>query len=168
MTGTPAAPRQRAFVGLGANIGDAQATLAQALRELAGLPGTRLLAASALYRSAPVDAPGPEFLNQVAELETALAPQALLEQLQLIEQRHGRLRPFHHAPRTLDLDLLMQGETELETPTLTLPHPRMHLRAFVLRPLAEIAPELVIPGRGALSGLLPALVAQPIERMPPP
>ncbi|HEY6133204.1 MAG TPA: 2-amino-4-hydroxy-6-hydroxymethyldihydropteridine diphosphokinase [Rubrivivax sp.] len=168
MSSPPAAPRHRAFVGLGANVGDAPATLAQALRDLATLPGTRLVTASALYRSAPVDAPGPDFFNLVAELETADSPQALLAQLQRIEQRHGRLRPFHHAPRTLDLDLLMHGDTELETPVLTLPHPRMHVRAFVLRPLAEIAPDLVIPGRGALSGLLPALVDQPIERIPLP
>jgi 2-amino-4-hydroxy-6-hydroxymethyldihydropteridine diphosphokinase len=162
--GRQASP-QRAFIGLGANLGDARATLAQAEREIAGLPHTRLRAVSSVYRSAPVDAQGPDFLNAVVEVSTSLAPHELLAQLQAIERRHGRQRPFRHAPRTLDLDLLMQADLLIESPVLTLPHPRMHLRAFVLLPLAELAPNLVIPGVGAVSGLLFAVADQTVERI---
>lgn len=167
MTDVAGLPLRRAFIGLGANLGDGRATLAQAGREIAGLPHTRLRAVSSLYRSAPVDAQGPDFFNAVVEVQTALSPHELLAQLQRIEQRHGRRRPYPNAPRTLDLDLLLHADTELDLPELTLPHPRMHTRAFVLRPLAELAPDLVIPRRGALSALLPAVANQTIERMPP-
>lgn len=159
------APPQRAFIGLGANLGDARATLAQAEREIAGLPHTRLQAVSSIYRSAPVDAQGPDFFNAVVEVATTLSPHELLAQLQAIERRHGRQRPFRHAPRTLDLDLLMQADQGIASTALTLPHPRMHLRAFVLLPLAELAPDLVIPGVGAVAGLLPAVAHQTIERV---
>jgi 2-amino-4-hydroxy-6-hydroxymethyldihydropteridine diphosphokinase len=142
---------ERVFVGLGANLGDAQAALAQALRELAALPGTQLVATSSVYRSAPVQAQGPDFYNAVAELRTTLAPLPLLRALQGLEQAHGRLRPYHHAPRTLDLDLLFYGDRVLNTPMLTLPHPRLHERAFVLVPLAELAPVLRHPLRGDLA-----------------
>lgn len=165
MTDGRQASPQRAFIGLGANLGDARATLAQAEREIAGLPHTRLRAVSSVYRSAPVDAQGPDFLNAVVEVSTSLAPHELLAQLQAIERRHGRQRPFRHAPRTLDLDLLMQADLLIESPVLTLPHPRMHLRAFVLLPLAELAPNLVIPGVGAVSGLLFAVADQTVERI---
>lgn len=133
----------RACVGLGANLGtDLLGTLTDALRKLAALPATRLVAVSSAWRSAPVDAGGPDFLNAVAVLETELAPLALLDVLQAIEQAHGRERPYRHAPRTLDLDLLLHGDCVLDTPRLTLPHPRLGERAFVLRPLLEVAPEL--------------------------
>lgn len=133
----------RAYVGLGANLGaDLLATLAAAADGLAGLPQTRLVALSSAWRSAPVEADGPEFLNAVAGLDTALAPLALLEQLQALEIAHGRERPYRHAPRTLDLDLLLVDEIEMSTPRLTLPHPRLHQRAFVVLPLLEIAPAL--------------------------
>ena len=167
MTDVAGPSLRRAFIGLGANLGDAQATLAQAEREIAGLPHTRLRAVSSLYRSAPVDAQGPDFFNAVVEVQTALSPHELLAQLQHIEQRHGRMRPYRNAPRTLDLDLLLHADAVLDSPELTLPHPRMRTRAFVLRPLAELAPDLVIPGQGALSALLPAVARQTIERMPP-
>ena len=154
-----------AYVGLGANLGDPRAALDAALASLAALPGTRLTATSSIYRSAPVDADGPDFLNAVARLETALAPQALLEALLAIERTYGRERPYRNAPRTLDLDLLLHGEQRLATAALTLPHPRLHERAFVLRPLAELAPGLQVPGRGFVGALLEAVGGQSIDRL---
>jgi 2-amino-4-hydroxy-6-hydroxymethyldihydropteridine diphosphokinase len=130
-------------VGLGANLGaDIGATLTQAALSLAALPGTRIAALSSVWRSEPVDAAGPDFLNAVVALDTSLEPLALLDALQAIEQAHGRERPYRNAPRTLDLDLLLYGGVTLDTPRLTVPHPRLGERAFVLRPLLEIAPEL--------------------------
>lgn len=160
-------PSVRAHVGLGANLGDARATLTQALAALAVLPDSRLACASSLYRSAPVDAEGPDFINAVAAIDTTLGPLALLQALQRIEADHGRLRPYRHAPRTLDLDLLLHGATQMTGPELTLPHPRGHLRAFVLHPLAEIAPDLVWPGHGRVAALAAALQGQAIERIAP-
>lgn len=133
---------ERVFVGLGANLGDAAATLRAAFEALDALPGTRCIARSGLYRSAPVDAGGPDYVNAVAELRTKMQPEVLLQALQSIEARFGRERPYHHAPRTLDLDLLLYGDRCIKTPELTVPHPRMHARAFVLVPLAELAPQL--------------------------
>jgi 2-amino-4-hydroxy-6-hydroxymethyldihydropteridine diphosphokinase len=126
-------PTEVACIGLGANLGDARATLDAAQHALARLPQTRLVAASPLYRSAPIDATGPDYLNAVVVLETALAPHALLSELQRIEDRHGRERPHRNAPRTLDLDLLLYGDRRIATAALTVPHPRLHERAFVLR-----------------------------------
>jgi 2-amino-4-hydroxy-6-hydroxymethyldihydropteridine diphosphokinase len=134
-----------AFIGLGGNLGEAHATVLWTLRELELLPDTRLVRASSLYRSAPVDAGGPDYINAVAQLETGLAPLALLDFLQSIEDRQGRERPYVNAPRTLDLDVLLYGNRALDVPRLKLPHPRMWQRAFVLVPLAEIAPQLVPP-----------------------
>ena len=136
---------ERVFVGLGANLGDAPATVQAALEALCRLPGTRCLARSSLYRSAPVDAQGEDYINAVAQLQTKMLPAALLKALQAIEARFGRERPYRNAPRTLDLDLLLYGDRRIATPLLTLPHPRMHERAFVLVPLAEIAPDLAQP-----------------------
>lgn len=133
----------QAFVGLGANLGDRGQALAQAVQALARLPGTTLLHVSSLYSSAPVDAGGPDYLNAVAQLQTTLAPLDLLHALQAIELAAGRERPYRNAPRTLDLDVLLYGDLALDTPELTVPHPRMWERAFVLRPLAELAPECV-------------------------
>jgi 2-amino-4-hydroxy-6-hydroxymethyldihydropteridine diphosphokinase len=132
-----------AWIGLGANLGDARATLRSAVQAMAALPGTRVLRASSLYRSAPVDANGPDYLNAVVELDTTLAPLDLLHALQAIEQGAGRERPYRNAPRTLDLDLLLYHEQRLNGAELTVPHPRMYERAFVLLPLAELAPALV-------------------------
>jgi 2-amino-4-hydroxy-6-hydroxymethyldihydropteridine diphosphokinase len=154
------------FVGLGANLGDAVGTLRQALQALRALPGVELVAVSSLYRSAPIDAQGPDFFNAVARLRTSLTPEDLLRALQTIEQQHGRQRPYRNAPRTLDLDLLLYGPLQLDTPTLTLPHPRMHLRAFVLRPLGEIAPSVEIPGLGPIAEWLDRCSGQAIERLP--
>lgn len=156
-----------ALVGLGANLGDARATLQAARHALAALPGCRLLACSALYRSAPVEAGGPDFLNAVALLRCTLAPAALLAALHAIEQAHGRERPYLNAPRTLDLDLLLHGQQQCAEAALRLPHPRLHLRAFVLLPLLELRPALQVPGLGALAAQLPAVAGQRIERLPP-
>ncbi len=155
-----------AAIGLGANLGELETTLREALVEIARLPRTRLVAASSLYRSAPVDAPGPDYLNAAVLIETALDPAALLVELQRIERHHGRERPHRNAPRTLDLDLLFFGDERLATATLTVPHPRLQERAFVLLPLAEIAPQQVLPRLGRVVDLLPAVAAQRITRLP--
>lgn len=159
------APRCRAYVGVGANLGDAAGTVRAALDALAHLPRTALTRASSLYRSAPIDAGGPDFINAVAALDTALEPTALLAALQAIETGFGRQRPYRHAPRTLDLDLLLHGDVVVASARLTLPHPRLHERAFVLRPLLELAPDLHLAGLGALSGYLAATGDQRIERL---
>ncbi|MFC7459994.1 2-amino-4-hydroxy-6-hydroxymethyldihydropteridine diphosphokinase [Hydrogenophaga defluvii] len=132
-----------AFVALGANLGDAAATVRQAITDLGTLPQTRLVRASRLYRSAPWEASGPDFFNAVTEVATLLDAHALLAALHGLEQAAGRERPYLNAPRTLDLDLLLYGDDHIATPSLTVPHPRMDQRAFVLRPLAEIAPDKV-------------------------
>ena len=155
-----------AYVGLGANIGDPGQQIKTAIEELKKLPDTRVIAVSSVYRSAPMGyLHQPDFMNAVAELDTELPPGRLLGMLRQLEARHGRERPFANAPRTLDLDLLLYGDRTLDTPQLTLPHPRMHERAFVLAPLAEIAPEAAVPGRGKVRDLLMACTNQKIERM---
>lgn len=136
---------ERVFVGLGANLGDAQATLRAAFDALGRLPGTVCVARSSLYRSAPVDATGPDYVNAVAELRTRMQPEVLLDALLALETSFGRERPYHHAPRTLDLDLLLYGDRRMSSPRLVLPHPRLHERAFVLVPLNEIAPGIAPP-----------------------
>jgi len=154
-----------AYVGLGSNLEEPRAQLTRAFEELASLPETQVLARSPLYRSAPLDAPDqPDFLNAVAALETRLPPSRLLAELQAIEGRHGRRRPYHHAPRTLDLDLLLYGSQTVDAPGLTIPHPRMHQRAFVLQPLLDLDPQASVPGLGSVRDLLQACPAQAIER----
>jgi 2-amino-4-hydroxy-6-hydroxymethyldihydropteridine diphosphokinase len=154
------------FVGLGANLGDPREALESALQELDRLPHTRLVRRSSFYRSAPLGyAEQPDFLNAVAQLETALPAERLLGELQAIEARHGRSRSFANAPRALDLDLLLFGKVVLETPALTLPHPRMHERAFVLQPLVEIAPDTVIPSHGPAARLLEGCKNQSVEKL---
>lgn len=134
-----------AFVALGANLGDAQATVLRALDDLAVLPETRLLARSRLYRTAPHEASGPDFINAVVRIDTGLSAPDLLLGLQALEQAAGRERPYPNAPRTLDLDLLLYGDARIDSPHLTVPHPRIQDRAFVLFPLADVAPERVSP-----------------------
>jgi 2-amino-4-hydroxy-6-hydroxymethyldihydropteridine diphosphokinase len=156
----------RAFIALGANLGDPEAQVRLAMSQLGELPRTRLLAASSLYRSAPVGVgEQPDFANAVAEIETALGARALLEALLALEARFGRERPSPGAARTLDLDLLLYGERVIAEPGLVVPHPRMHERAFVLVPLAEIAPDIVIPGRGAARALLARVQDQTILKI---
>lgn len=157
----------QACVGLGANLGDAHATLHAALDALRALPHSELGAVSSIWRTAPIDSSGPDYLNAVALLQTQLAPQALLAELQRIERAHGRERPYRNAPRTLDLDLLLYGDETIATATLQVPHPRLHERAFVLRPLAEVAPALVVPGRGRVAELIAAVADQRVDRLPP-
>lgn len=149
-----------AYIGLGANLGDARASVLSAMDAIAALPRTTLRRRSALYRSAPVDATGPDFVNAVVEVRTWLSAPDLLKELQALEHAAGRLRPFHHAPRTLDLDLLLYGDASISSATLVIPHPRLAERAFVLQPLAEIAPRRVDPAH------LRATANQPIERLP--
>jgi 2-amino-4-hydroxy-6-hydroxymethyldihydropteridine diphosphokinase len=173
------------FVGIGGNLGDSAATVHLAMTQLAALPVSHLLQSSSLYRSAPITgaleraagappeatgtalpfagAPQPDYVNAVAKLETDLAPADLLASLLAIEARHGRQRSVADAPRTLDLDVLLYGDLVIAQPGLSVPHPRMHLRAFVLIPLIEIAPDCVIPGHGLARECLSRLPGQRVE-----
>lgn len=150
-----------ADVALGANLGDALQMVRQTLEALSSLPGSRLIAHSRLYRTAPHQAQGPDFINAVARLETRLTAPDLLDALQALEHQAGRLRPYMHAPRTLDLDLLFYGDAQMHSPRLMLPHPRWRDRAFVLYPLADVAPERVSDED------LTRVAGQAIERLPP-
>ncbi len=155
-----------AYIGLGSNQDGPRAQLSRALEEISAIPDTSLTGCSPLYRSAPVDAPAQsDFLNAVAAVETQLSPPRLLAELQAIEDRHGRQRPYPNAPRTLDLDLLLYGQASIASPALTVPHPRMHRRAFVLRPLLDLDPDARVPGHGTARELLRACGAQAIERL---
>ena len=149
----------KAFVALGANLGDPAASVTRAIVEIAALEGVSLLRRSSLYRSAPVDSSGPDYINAVVEIETLLSAPDLLAALQRIEQLAGRERPGRNAPRTLDLDLLIYGEAHIESAALVVPHPRLAERAFVILPLAEIAPPRVTAAQ------LQAVQGQAIERL---
>lgn len=154
-----------AYIGLGANLGDAGQAVQQAAIQLARSDGIHDLRLSPLYSSAPIDSSGPDYINAVASLQTPLAPEALLDILQHIEQLHGRERPYRNAPRTLDLDLLLYGEQHINSPRLEVPHPRMHLRAFVLRPLLDLVPDIRVYGNPCHDWL--ALCAdQVLHRLP--
>jgi 2-amino-4-hydroxy-6-hydroxymethyldihydropteridine diphosphokinase len=154
-------PRARvtAYIGLGANLGDPLVAVVQALAALAAVPELELTAQSSLYRTAPVDSSGPHYVNAVAQISTSLTAPDLLSVLQSLEHLAGRERPYLNAPRTLDLDLLLYGDAHVHSARLTLPHPRMGQRAFVLLPLAQIAPELVSPSQ------LQSVAGQEIERL---
>ena len=151
-----------AYIGLGANLGDPQATLQQAADLLAATPGISGLELSRFYRSAPIESSGPDYINAVARIRTNLDAHALLDALQNTENQWGRTRPYRNAPRTLDLDLLLYGNEVIATARLTVPHPRMHERAFVLKPLAELAPGLNL-SQGGIQALLSACADQDIE-----
>lgn len=156
----------RAYIGLGSNIGDAAARLSAALADLSRIPDTLLGARSSFYRSAPVDCPAqPDFVNAVARIETSLAPADLLDALLSLELAHGRTRSFRGAPRTIDLDLLLYDSLRIATERLTVPHPRMHQRAFVLQPLLEIDPAALIPGLGPAREWWFGVSGQRVERM---
>lgn len=148
-----------AYLGLGANLGDAAGTLRAAIAHIARLPGTSVTRQSSFYRTAPLDAGGPDYVNAVAEISTRLTAPELLEHLQRLEDAAGRERPYPNAPRTLDLDLLLYGRARIDSPRLQVPHPRMSGRAFVLVPLAEIAPDLVSPAQ------LAAVAGQRLTRL---
>ena len=155
-----------AFIALGANLDDPVGQLRAALDSLAALPDSRLVCSSSFYRTAPIGAPGqPDYINAVAALQTTLAPATLLAELLDIEQHFGRQREFPNAPRTLDLDLLLYDQLSIDQPGLQVPHPRLHLRAFVVVPLAEIAPDITLPGRGTLAAWLPATAMQRISKL---
>lgn len=148
-----------AYIGLGANLGDAASAVQSGIEALGQLPMSSLQRRSSLYRSTPVDAAGPDYVNAVAEISTRLGACELLAHLQAIESAAGRERPYRNAPRTLDLDLLLYGDERIDCDTLQVPHPRMNTRAFVLVPLAEIAPQRVD------AQALAALVDQRVSRM---
>ncbi|MEY8876949.1 MAG: 2-amino-4-hydroxy-6-hydroxymethyldihydropteridine diphosphokinase [Leptothrix sp. (in: b-proteobacteria)] len=164
----PADRPVRAYIGLGANLGDARATLQAAGEALRHLARCDWVAQSALYRTAPIDSSGPDYLNAVVALDCRLGADGaltLLRALQAIETEHGRLRPYRNAPRTLDLDLLLYADQVIDLPDLVVPHPRLHLRAFVLHPLLELDPALRLPGLGAASAHLAAVADQAIQRL---
>ncbi len=165
MSAAPRAP-VRVFVGLGANLDDPIAQVKTALAELARLPQTRLLAASPLYRTPPMGPPGQaDYVNAVAELSTSLAPHALLDELQRLERAHRRVRAERWGPRTLDLDLLLYGDATLADERLSVPHPGLATRAFVLLPLADLAPELRVPGLRRVRELADAADRSGISRL---
>jgi 2-amino-4-hydroxy-6-hydroxymethyldihydropteridine diphosphokinase len=137
------APPVTAYIALGANLGDAIITVQAAIKNLSSIPHTKLLKHSSLYQTAPIDSTGPDYINAVAEVHTFLSAPDLLEQLQIQELAAGRQRPYPNSPRTLDLDILLYGSAQIQSPALSVPHPRMAQRAFVLHPLAEIAPQQV-------------------------
>ncbi len=149
-----------AYVALGANLGDPVQAVQGALDGLARLEGTQVVAVSSLYRTAPVESSGPEYINAVAAVSTRLNAFELLGALQALELAAGRERPYRNAPRTLDLDLLLYGSARIDSARLQVPHPRMNERAFVLAPLAEIAPQLVD------ARALEAVACQAIARLP--
>ena len=154
-----------AYIGIGANLGDARAMVEYAIEKLRSLPQTQFKQASSLFITAPIDSSGDDYINAVAALETDLEAQVLLEHLQALELACGRERPYRNAPRTLDLDLLLYGQQTINTEHLTVPHPRMTERAFVLIPLLQIDPFVVIPGKGAAHEFAPAVADQGIRKL---
>jgi 2-amino-4-hydroxy-6-hydroxymethyldihydropteridine diphosphokinase len=155
-----------AYVGIGSNLNEPVRQVEDALRELDRIPRSRVVRRSSLYQSAPLGyADQADFINAVGTLETALEPEELLDELLIIEARHGRQRSFPNAPRSLDLDLLLFEERELQTERLILPHPRMHERAFVLKPLLELSGDISIPGKGSARELLKNCEGQIVERI---
>lgn len=157
-----------AWLGLGANLGDARQTLKDAVVCLAQQHTITVLAKSSFYRSAPIDAGGDDYFNCVVKVETTLPVRHLLALCLRIEHHFGRERPYRNAPRTLDIDILLYGEHEHDEPDLIVPHPRIGERAFVLLPLVEIDPDIAIPRVGRASALLPGVAAQRIEKVAPP
>jgi 2-amino-4-hydroxy-6-hydroxymethyldihydropteridine diphosphokinase len=159
----------QAAIGLGANLGEASTTLQTAARTIisnqGAFAGCELVAASHLYRSAPYEASGPDYFNAVLMIRTSKSAEQLLQALLQLEQQYGRERPARNAPRTLDLDLLTYGQTVIQSSGLTVPHPRLTERRFVLEPLAEIAPGLSVPGlEGNIDKWLPQVSAQAVQR----
>ncbi|MFZ6845875.1 2-amino-4-hydroxy-6-hydroxymethyldihydropteridine diphosphokinase [Undibacterium sp. RuTC16W] len=153
----------QACIGIGANLGDARGTVEQAIIRLAALPASRLLAQSGLYLSAPIESSGDDYINAVVQISTSLSADELLKALQEIELAFGRERPYRNAPRTLDLDLLLYGSEQIDHEDLTVPHPRMTERAFVLLPLLQVNPDTEIPGKGAARDFIELIRGQGIQ-----
>ncbi len=151
-----------AYIGIGANLGDARANVEDAVVRLRRLAGTQVTGVSSLYATAPIDSSGDDYINAVARVDTNLDAEALLQALHGIELAHGRERPYRNAPRTLDLDVLLYGDERIASATLTVPHPRMTQRAFVLVPLLELAPRLDIPGLGPAAAFAAGVAGQGI------
>jgi 2-amino-4-hydroxy-6-hydroxymethyldihydropteridine diphosphokinase len=158
-------PLITAYIGIGANLGDARQQVQSAVEALKHLPQSQLAASSSLYSSAPVDATGPDYVNAVACVHTTLTAQQLLDELRKLETLAGRERSTRNAPRTLDLDVLLYGSEVIATDTLQVPHPRLHERAFVLLPLLEIAPEVMIPKLGVAKQFLPLVANQTLHKL---
>jgi 2-amino-4-hydroxy-6-hydroxymethyldihydropteridine diphosphokinase len=154
-----------AYIGLGANLGDAVLQVRRAIAALAQLPDTSITAQSSLFRSAPIDAGGDDYVNAVVQLRTRLPAADLLQRLQAVELVFGRERPYRNAPRTLDLDILLYGQQQIASEHLTVPHPRLTQRAFALIPLLQLDPLLTIPGRGPAHSFAPAVAAQTLRRL---
>lgn len=154
-----------AYIGVGANLGAAQETVQRAILRLSELPQTELASQSSLFRTAPIDAGGDDYVNAVACIATLLDAQELLMQLQAIENDFGRERPYVNAPRTLDLDILLYGNQQINTATLKVPHPRMTQRAFALIPLLQLDPFVNIPGKGPAHKFAPKVADQPISKI---
>lgn len=157
--------RVDAYIGIGSNLGDAVDNVQRAILRLGKLEDSRLIAQSNFFRTAPVDAGGDDYINAVAKLETALPADRLLSALQAIEQEFGRERPFPNAPRTLDLDVLLFAQQRIDTPLLTVPHPRLTQRAFALIPLLQIDPMIAIPGKGPAHQFVPEVAGQAIQKI---
>ena len=159
------APQVIAYIGLGANLGDALGTVQRATLALGSMPSTRMTAQSSLFRTAPIDASGDDYVNSVVQLETTLDAITLFSHLQRIEKVFGRERPYPNAPRTLDLDLLLFGQQRIDNATLTVPHPRLTQRAFTLIPLLQLDPLLSIPGRGPAHQFVADVAGQAISKI---
>ncbi len=155
----------RAYIGIGSNLGDPQHNVEHAIGQLNELPKSHIGARSSLFRTAPVDADGDDYVNAVAQIETELSSQELLHALLSLEQSFGRERPYFNAPRILDLDLLLYGAQTIAMPTLQVPHPRMTQRAFVLIPLLEIDPFITIPGKGPAHQFISGVADQTIRKI---
>jgi 2-amino-4-hydroxy-6-hydroxymethyldihydropteridine diphosphokinase len=155
-----------AYIGVGSNLDEPKSHVLLAFEDLGRIPDTTVVKRSSLYRSAPIGyADQPDFVNAVAQIETGLPASRLLAELKAIEARHGRQRSFRNAARPLDLDILLYGELTMSLAHLTLPHPRMHERAFVLKPLYEVAPHASIPGVGTVKDCLASTADQIAERI---
>jgi 2-amino-4-hydroxy-6-hydroxymethyldihydropteridine diphosphokinase len=159
------AVRVTAFIGIGANLGDARSSVQRAILQLGKLPETTLTAQSSLFRTAPIEADGDDYINAVAQIETRLAPERLLQELQALELEAGRERPYQNAPRTLDLDILLYGQQKISSALLTVPHPRLTQRAFALIPLLQLDPMISIPGMGPAHTFVPGVAGQAIQKI---
>jgi 2-amino-4-hydroxy-6-hydroxymethyldihydropteridine diphosphokinase len=154
-----------AYIGIGSNLGDAKGNVQRAILALDKLPVTTLHKQSSLFRTAPIDADGDDYINAVVSIQTALPPQQLLDALQALELQFGRERPYRNAPRTLDLDILLYGSEIIDTETLTVPHPGLSQRAFALIPLLQLDPFISIPGKGLAHAFAPAVANQVIQKI---